>query len=183
MGASTTSSLPNYHRGVYGSRFGKGSTKYKVKTYYGGMLGPVTAAIAACGISDDWQGIQVVPLDDADEIHFGWATPHDMDCAAPVFVRFLFIGTNADDTITLTCSYDQVTDGSTAADGATTFDETIPAKSLAASKVGATYWGRINGKATDYDYLFIKAIAGSAGNADGMKCWAIQIAYTPRTIT
>jgi len=180
MGASITASLPNYHRYHYGD-FGKGSTKYVVKTIYAGRLGYISAAIGANGVSDKWQGVQVIPLDDADEIHFGFSTPHDMDCSAPVYVRFLLLGTNSDDTITLTVTFDQAAVGATAADGATSLTDTIPAKATAANVADQTYWGKVAGKSTDYAYLFIKAVASAAGNADGSKVWAMQIAYRPRT--
>jgi len=180
MATSTTTSLPNYHRNKHGN-FGKGSAKYKVKTIYAGEFGYVSATIAVNGVTNVWQGIQTLPLADSDEMHHSFSTPDDMNCLAPVYVRFLIISANADDTITLTCSADQVSAGDTAADGATVFTDTIPAVASAANKVAQSKWGKISGGTSDYDYLFIKAIASAAGNADGSKLWAMQIAYTPLT--
>jgi hypothetical protein len=181
MGASTLTALPHYHKAKYG-KFGAGSSYLKVDRIYAGDLGYVAAgAPAANGVSDKWQGVQMIPIASNDEIHFPWAAPHDLDYRYPIYVRWGLYATAASKEATMTTTYDYVSSGDTAADGATALAETIPGKTPGDDKVDWTYWGETTPATSDFDVLFLKAVA-TVTTADNVKVWALEIAYTSRTV-
>jgi hypothetical protein len=178
MGASTTVTLPNYHKAKWG-RAGVGSAFLKVARIDAACLGPVTAAEAASGVSNVWEGVLTVPIASNDEIHYAWATPYDLDYRFPLYVRWGVIATADNKAATCLTTYDYLDAGDTAADGATALAETIPAKTPGINKVNMTYWGKTTPSTSDFDYLFLKMVATSCTTADNVKVWCLEIAYTP----
>jgi len=185
MAASTETNLASYHIPRFGS-YGKPSRENIVETFYAYQLGPLTAAVAAHGVTNVWQGMPVIPLANNDEIHFAWKTPNDLDVEYPIKVRWGLISNAATKALTITTTYDRVIEGTTvAADGATAFNDTIPAIATG-DNPGAnipfnTKWGKINGTSTEFDILFIKGVASGATTADAVRVTWLQFAYTPLT--
>jgi hypothetical protein len=180
MADSTKTNLNNYHRNHYG-RFGPGSSAWAVDTIYAGRLGYVSAALAVIGVTDKWQGVQSLPVDTGDEMHLAWPTPHTMHPSSPIRVRFGMFTANADDSVPITLTVDYLGNGDEAADGATSVLESIPTYTGVANRVGFTKWALVPGYKSTYDSLFMKAVIGTVGNADGGKIWCVQIAYKPLT--
>jgi hypothetical protein len=190
MADSTTRRLSQYHSSRYHRHLHKPAPDTKVETIYAPLLGPATAAAAAHSTTNKWEGVRVIPLDAADEIHFAWMTPHDFSYKDFVYVRLLYIPNNASSGTVITVTYDKVSMGTTAigsdaaADGASTFSETIESVTDAqtdADEPLASPWGKIVGSTSDYDVLFLKIVAGTASAADRLHVWGLQIGYHPLT--
>ena len=181
MAASTKVTLDHYHKAKYGN-LGAGSPYLKVDTIYAADLGHVTAgAPAANGVSTKWAGVMMVTCATNDEIHFAWAIPHDFNYKFPIYVRWGVYTIADSKSITCTTTFDAVSAGDTAADGATAFTDTIPLITPGDDIVNFTYWGKIPAQTSDFDYLFLKNIA-TVTTADNGKVWCLEIAYTSLTV-
>lgn len=159
---------------------------YQVKTLYAYQLGVITAAHAAHGVSNQWNGIWVVPLADSDEIHAIFMIPHNANLKYPMYLRWVLVPNNNSSGATLTTTVDKVDmtrtmEGSdVTADGATSLDTVIPAITDAETTAEtplASDWGKISGSNTLYDALFVKLVASSASGADRLRVAALQIGY------
>lgn len=183
MADSTLTSLPNYHKNR--KRQGGHTAEWHVDTLYAYQIGVVSAARAANGVSNVWQGVDVIPLANADEVHILWIPPHHINWAAPLKVRFIFFSNNASGGSTMTLTYDKVTwgeagDAAVAADGATALTTTLAAITDAATTANypiASVWGEINGSTTNFDALFFKGVSSSNSGADRLRVVAFQVAY------
>lgn len=191
MANSTLRVLDQYHANVWHPHLGKPVPDYKVDTLLAYQLGPLTAAIAAHGVTDVWQGIPVIPLADNDEIHAIWVTPYNFDSKFPFYARWGLLSNADSKALTIATTVDFVDTGAThagsdvAADGATPLTETITAITTTSnpgtSKPFFSVWGKINGQTTDFDILFLKLVAGGATTADAVRVFCLQIAYRVKT--
>ena len=161
---------------------------YQVATLYAYQLGVLTAARAAQGVTNKWEGVDVIPLADSDEIHAIWYVPHNANTKYSIYLRWQLVVGNADSAAsTLTTTVDKINmtrtaEGSdTAADGATALTTTIPAITIAETETEnfpfASDWGKIVGSATLFDALFVKLVSSSNTAADRLRVVALQIAY------
>lgn len=191
MADSTTTVLNQYHKSKFHPHLHKPTPKHKVETLYAYQLGPVSAAVAAHGTTNKWQGLPVIPLANSDEIHAVWMSSHGFDSKNPVYVRWGLISNAASKALTITTTVDTVDFGAThagsatAGDGGTALNETIAAITTA-SNPGAdipffSVWGKLNGTSTDFDALFVKLVASGATTADSVRVWCLQVAYRPLT--
>lgn len=191
MANSTKRLMDGYHLSHFHSHLHKPAPQFVVETMYAYQMGPVTAAIAAHGVTNVWQGVPVVPLDNSDEIHVAWATSHNFDAKHPFYLRWGLIANDSAQAITLTTTVDFVdmgathTGSDTAGDGATALSETIAAitttSAAGTNKPYFSVWGKINGRTTDFDALFVKLVASGVTGADTVRVWCLQIAYRPLT--
>ena len=165
--------------------------EFIIKEFLAYQLGPVTAAVAAHGVTDVWQGIPVIPLADADEIHAICTVPPNADLRHPVYLRWLLIPNAATSVGAITTTIDKVnttrnwTGSSTAGDGATALSTTIPAVIDGETAINVPFasdWGKIAGVAQSayYDMLFIKLVAGSMTGADILRVFGLQVAFKMR---
>lgn len=191
MADSTTHVLNQYHRARFHPHLHKPAPEMKVETFYAYQLGPLTAAVAAHGVTNKWQAIPVIPLADNDEVHFNWVTAHDCDTKYPIYVRWGLIASAASKASTITTTISTVDTGAnhtgsgSAGDGGTALDETIAAITTG-SNPGAnipffSVWGKKNGVTTDFDILEIKLVSTGNTTADNVKVFCLQIAYWPLT--
>lgn len=164
---------------------------YQVETLYAYQLGVLTAARAAHGVSNQWEGVDVIPLADSDELHVIYMIPHNTDLRKHVYLRWILIVGSADSAAsTLTTTIDKIdmlrvmTGSDTTADGATALTTTIPAITIAETETEnfpfASDWGRIAGTATLYDALFIKMVSSANTSADRLRVIALQVATKRR---
>jgi len=191
MADSTTRVLPEYHRARFHPHLHKPTASLKTVTLTAYQLGVLTAARGAHAVSDVWEGIDVIPLADNDEIHVIWPTPLDFDSKYPVYIRWGLLSNADSKAQALTTTVDFIDTGATqsgsdlAADGATALNETIAAITTATnpgtSKPFFSVWGKINGRTTDFDILFLKLVASGATTADAVRVFCLQIAYRPLT--
>lgn len=191
MADSTLRVLPQYHNKIFHASLGKPAADYKVETLYAYQLGVVTAAVAAHGVTDKWEGIPVIPLTDADEVHAIIVTPHDFDSKFPFYLRWGLISNAASKAQALATTVDFVDTGAThsgsdtAGNGATALTETITTISTSsnpgADKPFFSVWGKINGRSTDFDILFAKLVASGQTTADAVRVFCLQFAYRPKT--
>ena len=191
MANSTLRVLDQYHANVFHPHLGKPTPDYKVETLLAYQLGPLTAAVAAHGVNNVWEGIPVIPLTDNDEIHVIWPTPHDFDSKFPFYLRWGLISNAASKAQALATTVDFVDTGAThtgsdtAGDGATALAETITTITTGtnpgANKPFFSVWGKINGRSTDFDILFAKLVASGQTTADAVRVFCLQIAYRPKT--
>jgi hypothetical protein len=166
--------------------------RFHVETLYAYQLGPVTAAVAAHGTSNQWQGVPVIPLTNADEIHAAVMVPYGADLIHPQYLRWLLLPDNADSSLTITTTVDTVdmsrdlTGSDAAGDGGTALDVTIPAIVAAETTAETPFgsdWGKINGKlrsSTFYDCLFVKGVASGQAGADRLRVFGLQVAFRNR---
>lgn len=169
---------------------------YEVETLYAYQLGVISAAQAANGVTNKWQGVFVIPLADNDEIHAVWYVPHQADLRYPLYVRWLLHVGDADSAAsTITTTHDKVkmSTGLTAAthmvgndaagDGGTALNDTIAAITIEETETEntpfASDWGKINGVSTSnrFDALFIKMVSTANTAADRLRVVGLQIAY------
>lgn len=187
MADSTLRVQPQYHASRFHTHLHKPAPDYKVQTLYAYQLGPLTATVAAHGVTDVWEGIPVIPLTDADEVHAIWVTPFDFDSKAPFYMRWGLISNAASKAQALATTVDFVDTGAThtgsdtAADGATALTETITTISTStnpgANKPFFSVWGKVNGRTTDFDILFMKLVASGQTTADAVRVFCLQLAY------
>lgn len=191
MADSTTRVLPPYHANRYHPHLHKPAPELRVETLYAYQLGPLTAGVAAHGVTNVWEGIPVIPLTDADEIHAIWPTPFEFDSKSPFYVRWGLLSNADAKALTIATTVDFIDTGATqtgsdlAADGATALSETIAAITTTSnpgtSKPFFSVWGKINGRTTDFDILFVKLVASGQTTADAVRAFCLQIAYRPLT--
>lgn len=185
MADSTLRVLDQYHADRFHPHLHKPTPDYKVETFYAYQLGVVSAAQAAHGVSNKWQGIFVIPLADNDEIHAIWVTPHDLDSKFPMYLRWGLIPNNDTSASTLTTTVDYADLGAThagsdaAGDGATALNETIKAIVAADTTANIPFfsvWGKMNGRTTDFDILFVKLVSTGNSGADRLRVFCLQLA-------
>lgn len=192
MADSTLRVLNQYHNPRFHPHLHKPAAGTKVETLYAYQLGPVTAAVAAHGVADKWQGIPVIPVADNDEIHAVWMSAHDFDYRYPLYVRWGLLPNNATSASTITTTVDFVdmngdvdAKGSDAAgDGGTALTETITAIVAADTTANVPFfsvWGKAAAQSADWDALFVKMVSTGNSSADRLRIWCLQIAYWPHT--
>lgn len=187
MADSTLRVHPQYHSNRYHVHLHKPAADYAVETLYAYQLGPLTAAVAAHGVSNVWEGVPVIPLTDVDEIHSIWVTPFNFDSKAPFYVRWGLLSNADSKALAIATTVDFVDTGATmtgsdtAGDGATALTETITAITTTSnpgtSKPFFSVWGKINGRTTDFDILFLKLVASGQTTADAVRVFCLQLAY------
>lgn len=190
MADSTLRVLNNYHKARFHNSLHKPAAEFKVETLYAYQLGALTAARAAHGTTNKWQGVDVIPLANSDEIHALWVAPHDLDFKFPIYQRWGLIPNNATSALTITTTVDFMDLGAThagsdaAGDGATAFNETIAAITAAQTTADVPFfsvWGKHLAQSTDWDILFTKLVASGQSGADRLRVFCLQIAYRPLT--
>lgn len=180
-----------YHKSRFHSALHKPAADYKREIFYAEQLGPLSAAVAAHGGTNKWVAIKVIPLADADEVHFNWVTPLDFDYRHPIAFRWGLISNAASKAITITTTYSTVDMGADfkgsgdAGDGGTALTNTIAAVSTGDNPGGdkpfMTQVGTIEQLTSDFDILEIKGVAGSATTADAVRVFCLEIYYRPLT--
>jgi len=179
-----------WHTPKFHAKLLKPVAQLKRELFYARQLGPLTAAVAAHGVTNVWQGVEVIPLADSDEIHFAWITPPDFDFKSPIMIRWLLLPDNNTSAGTLTVTYDTLDLGAThagstiAADGATTMTTTVAAVVAADTTASIPFFSQtasIEGLTTDFDILFLKLVASSMSAADRLRVHSLEIYYYPLT--
>lgn len=191
MADSTLRVQPPYHANRYHPHLHKPAPELRVETLYTFQLGVVGAVRAAYGVTDVWEGIPVIPLEDTDEIHAIWVTPFEFDSKSPFYVRWGLLSNADSKALTIATTADFIDTGATqagsdlAANGATALTETITAITTTSnpgtSKPFFSVWGKINGRTTDFDILFVKMLVSGQTTANAVHAFCLQIAY--RTLT
>lgn len=191
MADATLRVLKQWHRRYFHPHLHRPVPKNKIDTLYAYQLGVVTAAHAAHGTTNKWQGLSVIPLANNDEVHAVWITPPDFDYKWPIRIRWGLIANAASKASALTTTVDFVDIGSdhfgsdTAGDGSTALNETIATISTSTNP-GAdvpffSVWGKANAQTSDWDALFVKLVSSGNTTADAMRVWCMQVSYVPLT--
>lgn len=191
MADSTTHVLNQYHRARFHPHLHKPVAEAKVIEVPVKAMSLVGATETAHGTSGKWEHIIVAPLKNGNEIHVVLSAPHDMDTKFPFYVRWGLIANEAAKGVTMETTYDTVDLGAThegsddAGEPTTALSETIPTLGTddvpGVDKPFFTPWGKVNGTATDFDIVHIKALVTDATTDDAVRCWCMQFGYRPLT--
>jgi len=182
--------LHPYHKERWHHHLAKPTPELKVCSFNAVVLDPVTATLAAHGTSVKFEHIRVIPLADADEIHYQFSTPHDFDGRKDWYLRWKLISNNAAGGATITTTVDLIDVGSThagsdeAGEPATALDTVIPAITDAETTADVPFysdWGIKTGQAADINTIHVKLVASSASGADRLRVVELQFGYWPIT--
>ncbi|MCK5020564.1 MAG: hypothetical protein KAS32_26330 [Candidatus Peribacteraceae bacterium] len=184
--------LSQYHKKVGHNSLGSPTPQTKVITIDAPQLDPVGAALAAHGTSVKFEHVRVIPLADADEIHYVITTPHDFDGRYRYYLRWQLISNNAAGGAAITTTVDELDAGSTqtgsdeAGEPATALDTPIPAITDAETTADVPFysdWGiKIPVESgPDINMIHLKLVASSASGADRLRVMKLQFGYWPLT--
>lgn len=167
------------------------NSPYVWKTFDVDQLSPVTAAIAAHGVTNKFENLRVLPLADSDEFHALFHLPPDLDLKKRIYFYATLISNAAAKATTLTVTYDALTHGqidnsgvtaSTVGDGATAVSQGIDAVAVGdnpgANKIFDTMIGYINPDNTsvrDWQSIFFKVISSANTTADAIRVIAFHV--------